>query len=102
VIGRLGIPPIDAAAQPGHWIEWAAGRLGLEAEPVEFPLLELDRGLMQACPQVLALPDAGEPRFLLLLKAKGRSVALNGPDLRLQRHPVAAIWQLPPPGSTRR
>ena len=84
-------PPVSASAQVGHWIEWATGRLGLEAEPVEFPLPELDRGLMEACPLVLALPDAGDLRFLLLLRAKGGIVTLVGPDLRLHRRPVAAI-----------
>ncbi len=86
-----GIPPDGASSQSGNWLDWAAGQLGVEAEPVEFPLLELERGLIRACPMVLALDDAGDKRFLLLLKAKRRTVTLIGPDLRPHRCPVEAI-----------
>jgi ATP-binding cassette subfamily B protein len=79
------------SGQAGNWLECAAGQLGVEAEPVEFPLPELQRGLMKACPMVFALRDGGEARFLLLLKAKGRTVTLIGPDLRLHRRPVDVI-----------
>ncbi|HJS85229.1 MAG TPA: ATP-binding cassette domain-containing protein [Acetobacteraceae bacterium] len=84
-------PSIETPAQAGNWLEWAAGHLGVEAEPVEFPLPELERSLMRACPMVCALHDGRETRFFLLLEAKGRSVALIGPDLRLHRRPVDAI-----------
>jgi ATP-binding cassette subfamily B protein len=85
------IPPIEASAQTGNWLAWAAGRLGVEAEPVEFPLPEFERGLMKACPMVHALHDGRELRFLLLLKARGRTIALVGPDLRLHWRPVDVI-----------
>lgn len=85
------IPPIEVSAQAGNWLEWAAGHLGVEAEPVDFPLPELERNLMKACPMVLALHDGREIQFLLLLKAKGRTVVLIGPDLGLHRRQVGAI-----------
>ena len=83
--------PAAAPAQAGSWIEWAAGQLGLEAEPVEFPLPELAHGLARACPLVLALPVGSDLRFLLLLKAQGRSVTLLGPDLRRHRRSLAVL-----------
>jgi ATP-binding cassette subfamily B protein len=85
------IPPIEASAHIGNWLQWAAGRLGVEAEPVEFPLPELAHGLSKACPMVQALHDGREFRFLLLLKAQGRSITLVGPDLRLHRRPTDVI-----------
>jgi ATP-binding cassette, subfamily B, bacterial len=90
-IGTPDIPQPGALDHAGNWIEWAAGCLGLEAEPVEFPVPDLDHGLLQACPLVLALPATGDARFLLLLKAKGDSIALIGPDLRLHWRRVRAI-----------
>lgn len=85
------VPPIEASVQAGTWLEWAAGRLEVEAVPVQFPLPELERGLIKACPTMCALHDGSEPRFLLLLKPRGRTVVLIGPDLRLHSRPVAAI-----------
>jgi ATP-binding cassette, subfamily B, bacterial len=85
------IAPIQEAARVGEWLEWLAGDLGVEAEPVEFSLPELERGLMQGCPSVCALHDGREFRFLLLLKAKAQNIYLIGPDLRLHRRPVDAI-----------
>lgn len=82
---------VETSAHAGQCIEWIAGRLGLEAEPVEFLLPELGQGLLQACPMVHALRDGGELRFLLLLKAKGQTVILVGPDLRLHRRPAELI-----------
>jgi ATP-binding cassette subfamily B protein len=85
------IPLIEASAQIGHWLEWAAARLGIETEAVEFPLPDLEPGLLKACPMVHALQAGRELRFLLLLKAKAGAVVLIGPDLRLHWRPVAAI-----------
>jgi ATP-binding cassette subfamily B protein len=85
------IPPFDASVPVAEWLEWAAGRLAIEAEAVEFPLPELEHGLLKACPMVHALHDGSELRFLLLLRATGRSVVLIGPDLRLYRRPVGMI-----------
>jgi ATP-binding cassette, subfamily B, bacterial len=85
------IPPIEASADIGNWVEWAAGHLGIEAEPVEFRIPELERDLMKACPMVLAVRDGTDLRFLLLLKGQRRTVTLIGPDLRLHRRPVETI-----------
>ena len=80
-----------------RWLTQATGSNGrraasdVEAEPVEFPVPDLDQGLLQACPLVLALPVTGGARFLLLLKAKRDSIALIGPDLRLHWRRVRTI-----------
>ncbi|MBV9247965.1 MAG: ATP-binding cassette domain-containing protein [Acetobacteraceae bacterium] len=91
VVGKPEVPPNGPSAQAGDWIEWAAGRLGLEAEPVEFPIPELNRDLRHASPLVLAIPYRGEVRYLLLLRTRGNSIALIGPDLRIHWQPVQAI-----------
>jgi ATP-binding cassette, subfamily B, bacterial len=85
------IPPTVASGQTGSSLEWAAERLGLDAEPVEFQLAEYEQGLLKACPMVHALRDGRELRFMLLLKARRRTIALVGPDLRLHWRPVEAI-----------
>jgi ATP-binding cassette subfamily B protein len=85
------ISPIEVSALTGNWLDWAAGRLGVEAEPVEFSFPELEQGLLKACPMVHALRAGRELRLLLLLKAQGRTVVLVGPDLCLHRRPVEAI-----------
>src|SRR5262249_44386252 len=85
------IPPIEVSALTGNWLDWAVGRLGVGAEPGEFSFPELEEGLLKACPMVHALHEGRELRFLLLLKAQGRTVVLVGPDLRLHRRPVEAI-----------
>lgn len=85
------LPPVGASSSVGNWLEWAAGHLGIEVESVEFPFSEVERGLVKACPMLCQLHDGDEIRFLLLLKARGRTVALIGPDLRLHWRKVEAI-----------
>src|ERR1700685_2877546 len=48
------IPAIETLAEAGSWLEWAAARLGAEAEAVEFSLPELEKGLIKGCPLVVA------------------------------------------------
>ncbi|TDG27416.1 ATP-binding cassette domain-containing protein, partial [Paracraurococcus ruber] len=79
------------AARPDAWVDWAAARLGLEAEPVRFPVAEAASGLPRACPALLALHDGTGLRFLLLLRARGRDLLLIGPDLRLHRRKAALV-----------
>jgi ATP-binding cassette, subfamily B, bacterial len=85
------VPPVETVAQAGRWIEWIAGHRGIEAEPVEFPLPELMNGLLRASPMIHAVQHGDELRFLVLLKAKGRSVVLIGPDQRRHKRPVSLI-----------
>jgi ATP-binding cassette subfamily B protein len=92
---RAGIPgaPPDLSStgpknQLGRWIEATADWLGFEAEPVQTPCAEVERCL--AGPGLLRLPDANEPRFLVLLGGR-RRLSLLTPDytvVRLAREEV--------------
>jgi ATP-binding cassette subfamily B protein len=90
----LQVPAGLAAAgeqEQGRWIEWAAQRLGLEAEAVEAAAAELDAVLRGAAPALLRVEEGGEPGFLLLLKSRRGLVHLVGPDLRVHRVDAAAL-----------
>ncbi|GAB3775122.1 hypothetical protein GCM10028796_50660 [Ramlibacter monticola] len=81
----------DGAQEQARWLEWAAHRLGLEAEALDALAPELDSLLRGAAPALLRVGhDAGEG-FLLLLKSRGDRVHLVGPDLRIHRVAIAAL-----------
>jgi len=91
--GAPEVPPLthgldlhDEAAQ-AHWIEWAAERLGVEAEAVATPLGTLPELLASAAPALLWLPgsEGSSGSFLLLHQARKGQVQLIGPDLSLQQ-----------------
>lgn len=68
----------------GRWIEWAADRLGVEAEPVATPYPHFGELLLDAGPAVLEV--SGEERaFILILRSRGRSVHVIAPDLSVRR-----------------
>jgi len=69
------------------WMETLAARLGLEAQPIEFSVAELEAELPIAGPAVLRLPE--QNRFLLLT-SKGRILS---PDLKTHRVPITALRQ---------
>ncbi|HET8744964.1 MAG TPA: ABC transporter ATP-binding protein [Ramlibacter sp.] len=77
----------DGEAEQGRWLEWAAQRLGLEAEGLDAVAPELEGLLRGAAPALLRVEDpAGAGAgFLLLVKARGDRAHLVGPDLRLHR-----------------
>jgi ATP-binding cassette subfamily B protein len=81
----------DGEQEQGRWLEWAAQRLGLEAEALEALAPQLEGLLRGAGPALLRIEHEGEQGFLLLLRARGDAAHLLGPDLRLHRHPVAAL-----------
>lgn len=81
----------DADAQElGRWMDWAARRLGCEAEPIATTLAGFAELISQAAPALLHITsDAGPATgFLVVLKARGRTLRVMGPDLRV--HKVAA------------
>lgn len=109
---RAGLAPLETALTPppaldgaeawGRWIEWAADRLGLEAEAVDAPLSEFEGLPRGAAPAVFWLRDGARPRFLLALRARGSRIALIGPDLRVRERPLEALratlcapWEAP-------
>ena len=72
-------------AELGRWMEWAAERLELEAEPVATPAAELMQLVLDAGPAVIQVQGDGGLEFFLLLKSRWRTVYLIGPDLALHR-----------------
>jgi ATP-binding cassette subfamily B protein len=69
----------DAISQ---WIESAATRLGLEAEPSAVPYEGLERLIENAGPAVLQVPGSDTLRFLFLLPRHRGRVSALAPDLR--------------------
>jgi ATP-binding cassette subfamily B protein len=84
--GFAGTPPAESLGEHlGAWIEAAADRIGLEAEPVEVEYAALVDLLAHAGPAVIRLPGDPAPRFLVLLGGGGgrrrRRVAVVAPGL---------------------
>ena len=78
--------PDDEA--PGEWIAWAAGHLGLEAEPVDAPVPEVAAMLRAAGPALVLLAQGREAGFVLLLGSRSGRLRLLGADLAEHRLPV--------------
>ena len=81
----------DGAQEQGRWLEWAAHRLGLEAEALDAVAPELETLLRAAAPALLRIGQEGDEGFLLLLKGRGDTARLVGPDLRVHRVGIAAL-----------
>jgi ATP-binding cassette, subfamily B, bacterial len=79
----------------GRWVDWAARRLGVEAEAVATPLSGFDDLLRHAAPAILyASGAAGDtPGFFVLLRARGGKLHLIGPDLTIQVLGVAQLTE---------
>ncbi|HIF99296.1 MAG TPA: hypothetical protein EYQ54_20125, partial [Myxococcales bacterium] len=74
VEAQFGSVPDDAPI--GAWMEIAAARLGLEAEPVNTPYRELDSMIRSMGPGLLALPEGG---VLALLRTRGSRAQVIAP-----------------------
>ncbi len=86
VEAQFGSVPDDAPI--GAWMEIAAARLGLEAEPVNTPYRELDSMIRSMGPGLLALPEGG---VLALLRTRGSRAQVIAPDLRRCWLPIREI-----------
>jgi ATP-binding cassette subfamily B protein len=87
------LSPLDADAR-GHWIDAAIERLGLECEAVDTTHADVERFLCAAGPALVYLPGESEPRFVAVLRTRGRDIELLAPDLRVRRvraAPLAAL-----------
>jgi ATP-binding cassette subfamily B protein len=91
-LAHLPSPPanLERAGEEllGQWVQAVANHLKLEAESIIAPYAEVEQLLYNAGPALLQLPasfDAGQPRFLALLKGNKRRLSLVGPDLSLHR-----------------
>lgn len=79
------VPEPQVAADPellSSWIESTAAWLGLDAHAVESAYIGIDQLLVKAGPAVLRLPGE-EPRFVLLVRGRGRRPRLLSPELKL-------------------
>lgn len=89
VQASAAIAPLDVGAAPerfGHWLELAAGWIGLELEPVATQYGDVDLFLRASGPSLLRLPDAPPERCLVaLLGRRGRCLRVIGPDASVQR-----------------
>jgi ATP-binding cassette subfamily B protein len=99
---RLGVHALDIPAPPaevaqggvqqlGRWIEWAASRIGIEAEAVETPVPEVTRMLLGAGPAVLCLDTEHGVGFVPILRSRFGLLHVIGPDLALHRCPVELL-----------
>jgi ATP-binding cassette, subfamily B, bacterial len=90
------------SSDAGRWMEWAAARRGLEAEAIDTPAPELEALLLGTPPALLRIQDAHGIGYLVLLKARGSTVYLIGPDLAVHRRTAQALrdelcapWEVP-------
>lgn len=74
----------------GAWIEWAAKRLGCEAEPLEIRLCDLKAKLAGAYPSLLRIDEL---RYLAILHANSRRVLVLTPNLTRKRVELRAVAQ---------
>ena len=81
----------SAAADLPRWVDWAAERLGLEAETVDAALPDLPALLRGAGPALLPWTQRGAAGFLLLLGNHRGQPRLLAPDLRPRRIPLATL-----------
>src|SRR6476659_3293299 len=85
---EIPVPPAGIACngtRSERWIEDAAARLGIEAEPAEAPYPEAERLRRGAAPALLRLPGVGEARFLALAGRRGGDLLLLAPDGEFHR-----------------
>jgi ATP-binding cassette subfamily B protein len=86
---ELPIPPQSLIEEDeeilGRWIEGAASAVGMEAESIEVSYGGLEGFLRQGGPALLGLQNEGEPRFLALIRAKGKTLRLLSPGLEIFR-----------------
>ncbi len=73
------------------WIEAAAARLGLEAEPVEITYPEVETMVGGCAPALLGIPSASGTRFLVLLPGTRQRLAILTPDLARHERPVETV-----------
>ena len=76
------------------WVETACDWLGIEAQAATVGYTEVEDLLLTGAPAVLRCPSEGETLYLGLVKKRGRTVVLLGPDGNLLRVPVerARSW----------
>lgn len=87
---RLMVPQTlaDSATERAQWLDWAAGRMGIEAESVETSIADFEAMALRAGPAVFAVQAGAGAGFVLVLRSSGRDLRVIAPDLRVRRCPV--------------
>jgi ATP-binding cassette subfamily B protein len=81
--------------QLGRWLEHHAGELGVELEPIQVELGELEDSLPRLGPALLLVGQSAEARRVLVLERGGRKhVRVLGPDLVRHRVSVDALARM--------
>ncbi|WP_437276885.1 ATP-binding cassette domain-containing protein [Sorangium sp. So ce375] len=75
----------------GAWIDQAAAYLGVEAEPIAARYDEIGEALLRVAPAIVWLRDGGTPRFLAVVRRRGRDLAALRADRSTARVPVEAL-----------
>ncbi len=94
-------PPPTAPFRAGEvhrWVEWAAARLGVEAEAIDATVPELPELLRGAAPAIVPFFEGRGVGFFLLLGTTRGKLRLLGPDLRVvpcqvERLRTALCWR---------
>ncbi|MEY4761377.1 MAG: hypothetical protein RLZZ200_1233 [Pseudomonadota bacterium] len=73
------------ASRIGPWIEWSAARLGIEAEPVETALPDVEAMLRNLSPAVVRIAVQDGHRYLLLVRRRFSRCHVIAPDLSLRK-----------------
>src|SRR3954468_11305959 len=93
----LSCPPLDSQSNRQaleRWVEHAARRLGLEAEPTEVSYNAVERRVRYASPALLTLASADGTTFLVLLETGRRTAILLTPAGSRHHVPIddVASW----------
>ncbi|HEY0004110.1 MAG TPA: ABC transporter ATP-binding protein [Pyrinomonadaceae bacterium] len=88
-------PRIDAqwneAETLNRWLEGVSAWMGLEAERAVAPYIEVEHLLRTAGPVLIRLDVEGEPRFLALIRSRGRKLLILAPSLKVHSLPLVQI-----------
>jgi len=82
---------ISSRSSAGAWIEWAAKRLGWEAEPVETTFRNLETELLNAHPSLLRLSDSS---YLAILDAKKPDLLIVMPSSAVHRISIKKLCEI--------
>lgn len=85
--------PADGAAWTA-WMIWAGQHMGVDVEPVETPLGDLDYVLQAFGPALVRTELDGRPVVFAVVGRRGSGLCLIAPDLREVRVPVARLRAL--------
>lgn len=89
------VPPVGLAGEDvGRWLETAVATLGLEAEPTRIAYGALSRFLRTAGPAVFQIETEDESRFVALLRVRGKTAVLLGPERQPHKVPLELVRAL--------